>query len=389
MAYNPNILNEALQARRLTAEQLSERLGIDAAKLNRELRRDPEPKQDVLKSVARELALPPFVFYMDRLPPLEEALPDFRTSTPAPRAKHRETIQAIKLAEGIQRTLRENQAERAARLPIFSATAEDAIEQFALKMREHFAISLDDQRDAKDARQFYVIVRRKIEDLGITVLQDSFPHADGSGFCLADPSYPVILVNTRKQTRGRRLFTLAHELAHVLMGKSGISDPAKHKNGIEKRCNRFATSFLVPAPFVTTLLGKSITKDPDPDDVAFAARKLKISQEAAVLRLEQLNRYQAGSHSKWKALVSSNNPDFAKEVGGGSNGKPPEQEKVKLAKFGFRFARAFKPLLDLGLITELNLYRASGLRPKYQHSYFDYVDSLSPNELQNLELDDG
>jgi hypothetical protein len=45
--------------------------------------------------------------------------------------------------------------------------------------------------------------------------------------------------------------------------------------------------------------------------------------------------------------------------------------------------------LDDGRISEINLYRASGLKPKYQRSYFDYVESLSPSELQDLELEDG
>jgi Zn-dependent peptidase ImmA (M78 family) len=389
VAYNPSILKEALQARKLTPEQLSERLGTPIADLNRELRRDPEPRQEVLRSVARELALPPFVFYMERLPPLNEAIPDFRTTTPAPRAKSRETLEAIKLAEGIQRMLSETKAKPVARLPKFEARTNEEIERYALEMRKFFGISLEDQRAAKDARQFYVTCRRKIEDAGITVLQESFPKADGSGFCLADPNHPVVVVNTKDQRRARRNFTLAHELGHVLMGVTGISDPAIQKNAVEKSCNRFAVSFLVPASAVTLLMGSAITRDPDWDDVKYAAGRLKISQEAAVLRLEQLDHYRPGSHEKWKALVADANPDFGKDGGGGTKGKPVEQEKVKLAKYGFNFARAFKRILDQGTVSELNLYRATGLKPKYQQSYFDYVSSLTPNELQNLELDDG
>jgi hypothetical protein len=204
---------------------------------------------------------------------------------------------------------------------------------------------------------------------------------------LAHPKHPVVLINTQQQTRARRLFTLAHELAHVLMGQSGISDPFVRKNAVERRCNRFAGSFLVPKAFVTRLIGSPITKNPDLEDVRWASRKLKISQEATVFRLEQLAYYQEGSHEKWRALVHDANPDFSEKGGGGK--APPAQEKVKLAKYGFRFAKAFKNLLDQGLINEINLYRASGLKPKYQRSYFDYVTSLSPVELRNLELDDG
>jgi Zn-dependent peptidase ImmA (M78 family) len=171
------------------------------------------------------------------------------------------------------------------------------------------------------------------------------------------------------------------------MGKTGISDPFVRKNAIERRCNRFAGSFLVPQSYARSLLGSSVTRDPDLEDVRWAASKLRISQEAAVLRLELINIYKSGSYSKWRALVHNDNPDFSEKGGGGK--EPPAQEKVKLAKYGFRFAKAFERLLHEGRIREINLYRVSGLKPKYLRSYFDYVNSLSPNELQNLELDDG
>jgi Zn-dependent peptidase ImmA (M78 family) len=243
------------------------------------------------------------------------------------------------------------------------------------------------QQEAKDARAFYVTVRKKVEDKNITVLQDSFPWEDGSGFCLAHATHPVVLVNTQRQTRARRLLTLCHELAHVLMGRTGISDPFVRKNIVERRCNRFAASFLIPKPYVATLLGTSVTKTPDLEDVRWAARKLKISQVATVLRLEQLGLYSSGTHERWRALVHNENPDFSEKGGGGK--EPPPQEKVKLAKYGFRFAKALSSPLDEGAISEINLYRASGLKLKYQRPCFDYVNSISDDELRSLELGDG
>lgn len=387
MAYNPNILQQALRSRHLTAAQLSRRLGIDANELSRELRREPEPKSDLLKSVARELSLPPFAFYMRQLPTLQEAIPDFRHSKPAPSPKSRETIESIQFAEGIQRTLVNLGTPPAKKLPNFDVTSDKEIDGFALVVRQHLGITLENQIEAKDARIFYVTVRKKIEDKNITVLQDSFPQEDGSGFCLAHTTHPIVLINTKKQTRARRLFTLCHELAHVLMGQTGISDPFVRKNIVEQRCNRFASSFLLPQSYVAKLLGTSVTNTPDLDDVRWAARKLKVSQEATVLRLEQLGLYSKGTHEKWRALVHNNNPDFSEKGGGGS--EPPPQEKVKLAKYGFHFAKALSASLDAGAISEINLYRASGLKPKYQRIYFEYVDSISNDELRSLELGDG
>jgi Zn-dependent peptidase ImmA (M78 family) len=172
------------------------------------------------------------------------------------------------------------------------------------------------------------------------------------------------------------------------MRKSGISDPFVSRNTTERLCNRFAASFLVPSSFVRTLL-KNATPDrePDPDHIAWVSRRFKISQQAAVLRLEQLNLVNEGSYANWLRLMHNRNPDYTKEKGGGANGPPP-QEKVKLAKYGFRFAEAFGPLLEEGRVSEINLYRASGLKPKYQRQYFDYAHSLTESELQNLELED-
>ncbi|UPT84278.1 XRE family transcriptional regulator [Bradyrhizobium barranii subsp. apii] len=384
MAYNPNILREVLRARSLTREQLSKRLGLSVTQLESELQREPEPRQGILNDIAKELALPPFIFFMERAPQFHDVLPDFRSPNPAPRAKSRETIEAIHFAEGIQRTVIEGRVRGAPQLPAFTATNNDDVDEFALAARRFFNITIEDQSNAKDAREFYNVCRNRIEEKGIFVLHDSFPHADGSGFCLAHFLYPVVVINTMQQTRGRRLFTLIQELAHVLMGKSGISDPFVRENVTERLCNRFAGAFLVPRSYVAPLLGTSSpANDPDQDDVRWASRRLKISQEATVLRLEQLSFYRSGSYDKWKRLVHNANPDYSEKKGGPP--QPPAQEKVKLAKYGYQFARAFDALLSDGRISEVNLYRSTGLKPKYQRPYFAYAKSISDAELRELQ----
>ena len=389
MAYNPNILRDVLRARSLTSSDLSARVGLNPADLESELNRDPEPHRAILNSVARELALPTFVFYMKRTPQLHDVIPDFRTSSPAPTAKALQTIEAIQFAEGVQRAAIEGEASRVnENLPRFTPTLPAQVDEFALQARQFFKISRKVQSDARDAREFYVLCRKKIEDNGLFVLHDSFPEQDGSGFCLSHRSHPVIVINTKQQTRGRRLFTLIHELAHILMRKTGISDPFIRENATERLCNRFAGAFLVPDEYVQELLGVvNISADPSYEDVRWASRRLKISQEATVLRLEQLRIYKDGSYEKWKQAVQRRgNPDFSETGGGGS--EPPPQEKVKLAKYGFHFAAVFDHMLRLGSISELNLFRATGLKPKYQRAFFDYAKSITASDFRDVGIDD-
>lgn len=384
MPYNPKILSTALKARAITRAQLSRRLGIGEAQLGAELERAPAPKQGILESIARELSLPTFSFFMKGLPHLDEALPDFRSVSGAPSSYERETIESIQFARAIQRAATKD-GEATRDLPTISTDTDEKIDAAALKARKYFLISVSDQISAKSAHAFYGVVRKKIEDKGIFVLHDSFPKEDGSGFCLFHKTHPLIVVNTKQQTSGRRLFTLVHELAHILLRKSGVCDPFTDATDIEKACNRFAGSFLVPREFLSQLLPGSQPNSPSLDDVRSAARRLKISQEATVFRLEQLSIYSDGSHRAWKNQVSNRNPDF-KNKGGGKS--PPPQEKVKLARYGFRFARAFSHLLDSGQLSEINLYRTTGLKPKYQRPYFSFANALSAEELRNLELDD-
>ena len=106
-----------------------------------------------------------------------------------------------------------------------------------------------------------------------------------------------------------------------------------------------------------------------------------------MLRLEQLNFYREGTAERWLRLIHNlGNPDFSEK--GGGNGEPPPQEKVKLAKYGFHFARAFGELLESGRLSDVDLYRISGLKPKYRRLYFDFANSLTGDELTGVELDD-
>jgi Zn-dependent peptidase ImmA (M78 family) len=68
------------------------------------------------------------------------------------------------------------------------------------------------------------------------------------GFALVDPLAPLVFVNAR-QTLNGQIFTLAHEFAHIWLGRGGISleDPKWEPQGdVERWCNNVASEFLVP-----------------------------------------------------------------------------------------------------------------------------------------------
>lgn len=73
------------------------------------------------------------------------------------------------------------------------------------------------------------------------------------GFAISDPLAPVVFINSA-DAPAARLFTLMHELAHLWLGSSGVSNVAPgNTRGEEVMCNAVAGEFLAPRELFLTL----------------------------------------------------------------------------------------------------------------------------------------
>ena len=64
--------------------------------------------------------------------------------------------------------------------------------------------------------------RDAIEKQGIFVFRWPFASEHLSGFCLYDEEFPVICLDSQ-EAKGRQIFTLLHELIHLLNGESNVT----------------------------------------------------------------------------------------------------------------------------------------------------------------------
>jgi Zn-dependent peptidase ImmA (M78 family) len=159
-------------------------------------------------------------------------------------------------ATGVSPLLREISAEAAAVIPEYTRRPFEQGQKLAQWARRKFGLSPDAKADPQE------ILRR----LGVEITNESFgiDVLDAVG-CWGRHHGPAVLVNldgTHAQSpRGRRA-TLAHELAHVLIDRSGSLPAAEVFGGTvprhpEQRANAFAAEFLLPKTIVAERIPKA------------------------------------------------------------------------------------------------------------------------------------
>jgi Zn-dependent peptidase ImmA (M78 family) len=200
-----------------------------------------------------------FLFLVE--PPVETLpIPDFRTAANK-NLQHRspDLLDMIYVCQQRQEWYRDfARAERIAPLQfVGSVTPNNSIEETATEIREKLGFDIEERRRLPtwtDALRHFIA---QADEAGImvmcsgVVLNNNNRRLDPNefrGFALSDRIAPLIFINGA-DTKAAQMFTLAHELAHVWIGQSAVSDAdAEHmpEHRIERWCNEVAAELLVP-----------------------------------------------------------------------------------------------------------------------------------------------
>ena len=140
--------------------------------------------------------------------------------------------------------------------------------ELAQRTRAYLDISVETQASWRSAREALENWRELVEEKGIFVFKDAFRDASVDGFCLTHEQFPVIYLNNSRSSV-RQVFSLFHELAHLLLNENGITrDTNPVDKDIEGFCNQFAAEFLVPSRDLETLLNYPVYNDAAIEELA-------------------------------------------------------------------------------------------------------------------------
>ena len=225
------------------------------------LRGDVRPTMRQLETFAKATHTPLGYLFLAEPPQEPLPVPDFRTLSdhagrrPSPNLL--DTIYAMQRRQAwLRETLVEGEAEPLEL--VGSAHLSDPPEAVGREMRR--IVGLDDGWAAGVGRWQDALseLRRGIEGLDIMAVINGVVGNDTHrrlsveefrGFALTDPYAPLIFVNGA-DAKSAQIFTLAHELAHIWLGREGLSGFEELSPGgtdVEDWCNRAAAELLVPA----------------------------------------------------------------------------------------------------------------------------------------------
>lgn len=300
----PGVLLWARQRAKLSVDKLAQKMQVKPERV-----REWERSGGITMSQSRKLSDKTYtpLGYLYLSEPPDDSLPiaDFRTVGDEPQRKPSpnllDTVYSMQRRQAWMRDemIIEYEAQP---LPFVGAyTLRDDPKEVAGAMRDALGIADGWAASVPNWSAALRHLRDKVEDAGVLIVFNGvvgnnthrkLDREEFQGFALVDEYAPLIFINNADY-KTAQMFTLAHELAHIFVGESGVShleDMQPVDNETERFCDRTAAEFLVPEVELRANWDR-LAKTRNP--YQSAARHFKVSTIVAARRaldIELINR---------------------------------------------------------------------------------------------------
>lgn len=242
--------------------------------------------------VASALHAPFGYLFLPEAPADEPALPDLRTVGGAPASRP-----SVNLVETVQHAMQRQawfaeylQEQGAEPLPFVGRfNTDSSVARIAQDIRD--VLRVDVEQGQRNWEAYYRELIEASERAGVLVMRSGIvgnnTHrkldvGEFRGFAISHSLAPVVFINS-SDAPSARLFTLLHELAHIWLGSSGISNAVPGNTRREEVvCNGVAGEFLAPS-VVFGKLWEAATQD-------LAVRVAELAKRFHVSRFVVLRR---------------------------------------------------------------------------------------------------
>jgi len=375
VAVRPELFRWARERSGLKADALAERFPKYAAWESGEAL----PTLRQLEELAKKTLTPLGYFFLPEPPEDKLPIPDFRTVKDEPLRRPSpnllETVQTMQRRQGWMRDFLVEQGENP--LPfVGSSTLAAEPTQAAASIREVLGRKREWASQHPTWTDALRALRAAIEEAGILLaingvvgnnVHRGLDTKEFRGFVLVDEYAPLIFVNGA-DAKAAQMFTLAHELAHVWLGRGGVFNlealqPAD--DDVEKFCNRVAAEFLIPARELNACWSGA-AQTPEPFQTL--ARRFKVSPLVAARRALDLGLIDKTDFFEFYEEYQKDERRKASQRPAGGDFYATQE-----ARLGRRFANAVIRAAKEGRLLYRDAYHLTGL---YGETFDRYAKAL-------------
>lgn len=351
-----------------------------------------QPTLRQLEDFAR-FTMTPFGTMFLSQPPVEQVpLPDFRTKSDRALARYSPNLlETIQTAQRRQDWLREWLSEDGAEALSFVGSASTAVnfKSLAQEIRQTLDLDADWSENLGTWEDALQVLRKHIERIGVIIFSNSvvglsnhrpLDPEEFRGFVLCDRIAPVVFLNDA-DSKSARIFTLAHEIVHVWLGKDGVFDlahlaPADEET--ERFCNRVAAEFLVPEYKLREVWHEAASSTKPFDRIAAAFKVSPLVAARRALDLDLITRsaffqFYEQDRKKWMEQRESQRRT---STGGG------DFYATQRIRLGRRFSAAIARATREGQVSYQEAFRLTGLSGKTFRTYADQTLNDVRNERE-------
>jgi Zn-dependent peptidase ImmA (M78 family)/transcriptional regulator with XRE-family HTH domain len=300
----PQVVKWARERAEMSVEQLAGALQIDSQTLAAWEAGRQSPPFNRAEKLADKLRIPFGYLFLSKPPKEDFPLPDLRTvgsvAASKPSLNFIEVVNdALLKQQWYSEYLQESGAKRVSF--VGSCRMSDGVSHVAANVSR--VLGIDDSARAKSRswQDFLSYIVRAAEELGVLVMQRGIVGNNTKrrldvnefrGFAIADKFAPLVFINAR-DAKAAKNFTIIHELCHLWIGESGISNPnlrsrsADEANSIERFCNQVAADVLAPR---AELLRRWRSGTGIDDNIADLARYFRVSRYVVARQANESNR---------------------------------------------------------------------------------------------------
>ncbi|NCU36238.1 ImmA/IrrE family metallo-endopeptidase [Candidatus Falkowbacteria bacterium] len=315
----PNVLKWARESAQMTEETAAAKVSVPIDKLKDWEAGTNQPTIRQAQTLAKAYKRPFALFFLPDIPRDFQPLQDFRKS---------ESKALTTSSIFIIREIQQKQAW------ISDVNSENNEEKLSFVGR--FTIDNNPQKVAQDILSTLKInpasyksenpIKEWIdaaETNGIFISRTSFIHTrlkldseELQGFAIADPYAPFVFINS-DNWNAPQLFTLVHELAHIWIAETGISNEVEPElkqkdklHPVELFCNEVAANALMPIEIVLSFDTASFQSS---KEVFKAARQLGVSSFALLVRALNLGIISTSAYQKLKREADIDFAEYLKK----------------------------------------------------------------------------